>query len=468
MTPSIPRPSASPFDVVVLGAGLAGLTAAWSAARRDARVLVLEKADRPGGSSALSAGMFWTAPTLEAFEKRIPLGDRVLGGRLVGDYPGAVEELRASGVQVNADPQFGIMTYGIGYSFDVRGLLARQTERLDELGVEVRTGTTIATASRDDDGLFRLELLGEDGSTVRSRSLILASGGFQGSSVKLAEHMRANAGRLVHRSNPVSAGAGLDLAEALGATTAGDLGTFYGHLLPSPLASFEPANFLPYSQYYSEKTILVNADGKRFADETLGDELLNQLLARQPGARGALVFDDEVRRNDATAEPFPNLGVLDRYQAGVDAGAAHVEAQTLDDLASRIGALGIAADAFRRTVADYTAAVGSSDDSAGGVAVSPQARIPRTPPFYAIAVQPSITFTLGGIRIDENARALDAAGQAIPGLFAAGADIGGLSNFGYAGGLAPAYITGRWAGDAAAAHLDPVTTSRTAAREERA
>ncbi|HWL02958.1 MAG TPA: FAD-binding protein, partial [Microbacteriaceae bacterium] len=86
-----------------------------------------------------------------------------------------------------------------------------------------------------------------------------------------------------------------------------------------------------------------------------------------------------------------------------------------------------------------------------GITVSANARAPLTAPFYAIEVQPSVTFTFGGIAIDDQARAIGAQGDPVPGLFAAGADIGGLSNFGYAGGLAPAYITGRWAGRNAAA-----------------
>ena len=88
--------------------------------------------------------------------------------------------------------------------------------------------------------------------------------------------------------------------------------------------------------------------------------------------------------------------------------------------------------------------------TAFGVPVSSAARPPQTGPFYALMVQPSITFTFGGVRTNGSGEALDDAGLPIPGLYAAGADIGGLSNYGYAGGLAPGDITGRWAGRAAA------------------
>ena len=70
----------------------------------------------------------------------------------------------------------------------------------------------------------------------------------------------------------------------------------------------------------------------------------------------------------------------------------------------------------------------------------------RRGPFYALEVQPAVTFTLGGIAIDSATRALAASGSPLDGVFAAGADIGGLSNYGYVGGLAPAHITGSIAG----------------------
>jgi predicted oxidoreductase len=76
-------------------------------------------------------------------------------------------------------------------------------------------------------------------------------------------------------------------------------------------------------------------------------------------------------------------------------------------------------------------------------------------------VQPSITFTFGGVRTNSSGEALDHDGRPIPGVYAAGADIGGLSNYGYAGGLAPGYITGRWAGLAAAARATIGGTRRT-------
>lgn len=447
--PTIPAnlARASQTDLVVLGGGLAGLSAGAAAAEAGLQVRIIEKAPDIGGSTALSAGMFWTAPSPEALRRRIPNGDRQLGEKIVQDYDGVLARIRATGIAIAEKPQFGIMTYGKGYSLDIKALLLLLTDQIRSAGGTLSTATTVSDLSREPDGSFLIHAEGEDGrETISTSALVLATGGFQGSRAKLKESLSPSAGNILHRSNPTSSGDGLDLALKLGGAKAGNFSTFYGHLMPSPLLDLAPENFLPYSQYYSVKCILVNLQGDRFADETLGDEILNQDLANQPEARGILIFDQGVRDKEATAEPFPGLGLLDRYRAGVDAGARHAEAETLDGLIAQAGTFGIDPKRLKVTVDDYIHTLTAGRGSSRGVPVSPDASIPRRGPYYAIEVQPAITFTFGGIRIDDHARVLDEAGIRIPGLFAAGADIGGLSDYGYAGGLAPAAITGHWAG----------------------
>lgn len=446
------------FDVAVLGSGLAGLSAAWAAAKHGARVLVLEKKLATGGSSALSAGMFWTAPSFEAYRRRIPLGDPALGQQLVQDYEAALAEIRATGISVAPEPLTSIMGFGIGYSLAIRELLSYLESEIVAAGGQVLTGAK-ARGVRHEETFYHMAFETARGAlNVQAGALVVATGGFQGSKEKLAVTVGRNSDRLVLRSNPGSVGEGLDVALSLGAAGSGGLPTFYGHLLPYPLQEFTSADFLPLSQYYSDHSVLVNFEGRRFVDEHQGDELSNQALTFQPRAAGVLIFDHQVRLEHATAEPFPGLGVLDRYDAAVQAGARHAEGPTLDAVWDQVASWGIPRETLSATFAQYQAAVEAGGGHAGGAPVSAAARAPQTAPFYALQVQPSITFTFGGIRIDAMGRALDADGVPVTGLFAAGADIGGLSNYGYAGGLAPAYITGRWAGAAAAAHVDASTS----------
>ncbi|MDQ4117172.1 MAG: FAD-dependent oxidoreductase, partial [Actinomycetota bacterium] len=97
-------------DVLVVGAGIGGLSAAAAAARAGAVVAVVEKLPAIGGSAAQSAGMFWTAPDAEALKRRIPLGDEVLGTAVVEDYDTALAEIRAMGIRVAEDPTERVMT----------------------------------------------------------------------------------------------------------------------------------------------------------------------------------------------------------------------------------------------------------------------------------------------------------------------------------------------------------------------
>lgn len=447
-------------DVAVIGSGVSGSAAAMTAARAGATVALLEKSPTFGGSAALSAGMFWTAPTVDAYRARIPLGDVELGARLVGDYDEALAELRASGVQVAPEPKRDIMTFGIGYSTDIHGILAWCRNEVLGAGGQTRTNAPAIHLVHDGRRVTGV-ITREDGDRLvryDAAAVVLTTGGFQGARDELTRHIGPNADRLLLRSNPGSVGDGLRLARAAGAGGTTAMSTFYGHLLPYPLERFEPEDYLPYSQYYSGATVLVNLRGERFADETDGDELLNQAVTFQPEARGVLIFDEHVRTTEATEEPFPGLGATDRFATAVEAGGIHTVADTLPELLDRIAAWGIDRRALGDTLDAYTATVAAGGGVARGVPVSSAARAPQHGPFYALMVQPSITFTFGGVRISTEAKVLDHDGRPVPGLYAAGADIGGLSNYGYAGGLAPGYITGRWAGRSAARAMAPPAT----------
>ncbi|MHC6220755.1 FAD-dependent oxidoreductase [Arthrobacter sp. MMS24-S77] len=438
-------------DVVVVGSGISGSSAAMTAARTGAKVAMLEKSESFGGSAALSAGMFWTAPTVEAYEARIPLGNPELGTRVVGDYQEALAELRASGVRVADEPKHGIMTFGIGYSTDIHAILAWCREEVVAAGGQVRTNSPIIDLLYDGGRVTGVVARGDGDRLVRyeAKAVILATGGFQGARDELTRHIGPNADRLMLRSNPGSVGDGLRLARSAGAGGTTAMSTFYGHLLPYPVDRFQPEDYLPYSQYYSGSTVLVNLLGERFTDETEGDELLNQAVTFQPQARGVLIFDEHVRSTEATEEPFPGLGATDRFATAVDAGGTYAVADTLPALLDQVAAWGIDRHTLGLTLDAYADAVASGGGIARGIKVSGTARAPQQGPFYALVVQPSITFTFGGVRTNSDGEALDHDGRPIPGLYAAGADIGGLSNYGYAGGLAPGYITGRWAGRSA-------------------
>lgn len=445
-------PDADGVDVLVLGSGIAGTTAALAATRDGARVALVEKTSTFGGSAALSAGFYWSAPDFEALRRRVPLGDPELGRAVLDSFYPTLDLIRSTGVHVSDERISGIMTYGIGYSFDVRGYLEAARTEIAARGGSVVAGMKAVTLLTEGSTVRGARFRGgADGVDCEARSTVLATGGFQGNRELLNRHIGPNADRLLRRTNPGSVGDGLRLAQQSAAAATGGMGTFYGHLIAHPVARFAPQDFLPYSQYYSGETLILNRQGRRFVDETLGDELINQDLAVQPEARAVLIFDETIRSTEARKEPFPGTGLIDRLQVAIDAGGRYATAATLDELLDAIEGWGYDRAEAADTLAGFRSAVAAGRRTAHGIPVSPSAKPPTRAPFHALEVQPSITFTFGGIAVDTAGRALDLDGEAIPGLFAAGADIGGVSNYGYAGGLAPGAITGRRAGTTAAA-----------------
>ena len=180
-----------------------------------------------------------------------------------------------------------------------------------------------------------------------------------------------------------------------------------------------------------------------FTDESVGDETNCQAVARQPEALAWLIYDDVVYRNFACRPGGGGARATDTFYESKALGAPAATAASLEELAAAVDALGGHGTGVLATLREFNAAV-----AAGAAA---QLRIPRrakanpvtTPPFYALAVTPGITFTLGGIRINPDAKVLDRAGRPIPGLYAAGADAGGIHNEQYAGGLCLGLVFGR-------------------------
>ena len=214
---------------------------------------------------------------------------------------------------------------------------------------------------------------------------ILATGGFQGDATLVAEHIRPDA-PLRLRANPWSAGDGLRFALERGAELSAGMDEFYGRNMPD--ADFTEADFVPLAQLYGRSARIYNERGEEFfeGEVSWSENDLVQATAHQPGARAWYVLDDA-----ALADP----GVAERV-----------------------------ARASTRT-----------EPSELPFEAPPAAKV-------AVRVKPGITHTIGGLRIDERARVSD-------GLYAAGADVGGISTGGYASGLAAALVFGRIAAESA-------------------
>jgi tricarballylate dehydrogenase len=283
---------------------------------------------------------------------------------------------------------------------------------------------------------------------------VLACGGFESNADLRSKHLGDGWQHAKVRGTPYNTGGGITAALDAGAAPYGQWDGCHAVAwdLNAPPYGNRTIGDL-YQKHSYPFGIVVNVDGRRFVDE--GADYRNYTYAKygreimaQPHRAAFQIFDAKVTHL-----------LRDEYRI---AQATKAEASTIEQLA---GALGIDTDGLARTVRDFNAVVqdGPFDptvlDGKHTYGIDPPKSnwaLPiDTPPYLGYAVTCGITFTFGGLRIDTSARVLDARGQAIPGLFAAGELVGGLFHNNYAGGsgLMAGAVFGRIAGNSAASYL---------------
>jgi succinate dehydrogenase/fumarate reductase flavoprotein subunit len=215
--------------------------------------------------------------------------------------------------------------------------------------------------------------------------VVLATGGFQGNRALVRRFVTPEADSLVLRANRWSSGDGLRLGLGRGAALSDGMDELYGRNLPAPPAVVDPDRFVGLAQLYARFAAVTNVRGERYEPHTWSEIDVVQWTARQPGARARYTVPE-------------------------------------DNLSERVR---------ERTVGDMVAAA----EAAG-------AEVCRRDGTVELEVVAGITTTLGGLRADPSARVAE-------GIYACGADVGGISTGGYTSGLASALVLGRIAAESA-------------------
>jgi len=432
--------------IVVAGGGLAGLTAALRAVELGARVTLLEKGDRPGGSFLLSSGYVWSYGDMPTYRSEAPGGDIVLQRQILDRLGSGLDWLESVGGVLLSRETGNPLTFGA--RFDPGQTVAALAERILASGAEIFTGTALE-ALTEDAGLITGMRASSPGRKVdyAADAVVLASGGFAANPDLVARYIIGGTGTMPVRAHPRSTGDGFLAALEKGAIASAGLGEFYGRNLPAPPAEFPPERFVEVSQLYGRHAVAVNASGERYADEGVdwSETTLTRATAHQPGLYAYYVLDAaglRVRVRERT--------VKEMVEVARDTGGTVVEAANLEELAGELGELGLPRDKLLRTLEGYNAAVAS------GTRMSPPRTGPaiplREPPFVAVKVAPYITHTVGGLVVDARCRVLrEVDAGPIPGLYAAGVEVGGVSTGGYTSGLASALVFGKTAAESATA-----------------
>jgi fumarate reductase flavoprotein subunit len=442
-------------DVIVIGGGIAGLIAANRAAELGKRVVVLEKS----AEEQYLCNSRYTYGTFHIHYTGVEAGEDELFAKIVGCTEGrartdlarsiatngrrlmqwlkaeGVELIKLDGYQTNVLAPPWRTGFGLtwrGYAGDVA--LQRLETNLRKRQGRMLRGTRAQSLKLSAGGI---ELETERSERFRAAAVVIADGGFQANPDMVREHITPAADKLLRRNGGTAMGDGLRMARALGAAVIG-LENFYGHLHSRDAMHSIKLWPRPYADELAAAGILVDEEGRRFADEGRGGVWLSNAVARLPDPLGTTVIFDQAIWDGPPgtnhAQP-PNPLML-------EAGATLHRADTIAELAALIG---VPPRQMQETIDQYNAAL-----EAGTLGTLSPPRTTqnkpwpiRTPPFYAMPICAAITNTMGGIVVNGDGAVLDNNDKPIPGLYAAGSTIGGLNggpHAGYVGGLINATI----------------------------
>jgi hypothetical protein len=440
---------------------MAGLTAALAAGEAGSDVLVLESAPAVGGSMAISGGLIWSPATLELARRWIPRGNPELQRLLVDELEEVWSWLEGHGTPL--DPPVACLKdhMGRGRLMAVGGPGARAPWAQTLLAATERHGVKLLVESRVEkvepgtDGWTVTWTRAGSRSSAAARAVIFCGGGFQNSTDLVRRYISPWPEKMIVRSNRSSDGVALRNLLPLGAALSHGMHSFYGHTLPAIEGKIwdNGLEFLAGSLYFSDFCLIVNQLGLRFTDESVGciDEHNAERGCQQPEGRYYVIFDERIRREyiDVDLMGIPGIEatrVPEKLVQLRELGARIVSADTPDELAAAMDAeFGVPGANVGDTLRTYNT---TSDPL---YALDPPRRRDHAaiiePPLRAVACVAGITYTMGGLKVDQDMRVV---GNGLAGAFAAGADAGNVFEDVYGGGLGWAAVSGRRAGRAAA------------------
>lgn len=436
------------YDVVIIGSGGAGLTAAIQAHELGLKPVILEKMPKIGGNTTrASSGM-------NAAETNVQLHHHIVDS--FGDF---YDETLKGGGNLNNQALLKFFTEHSALAID---WLADHGIELDDL--TITGGMSVMRTHRPSSmapigGFLVTELLKQvaaaklslftdikvdqlvqtDGKitgvkattangavTINAGAVLLATGGFGANKALLGKY-RDDLKNYQTTNQPGATGDGILLAEAVGAKVV-DMDQVQVH--PTVQQDTDHA-YLIGEAVRGEGAILVDQQGKRFVNELDTRKNVTAAIDQLGGTGAYLIFDRGIRDRVKAVEFYDHIGLV---KTGADLAALATEA-------------GLDADTLTQTVADWNQAVANHADTAFKRTTGMDRDIAKGP-FYAIHIAPAVHYTMGGVGINPATQVLDKQDQPINGLFAAGEVVGGLHGNNRIGGnsIAETVIFGRQAG----------------------
>lgn len=447
------------FDVVVAGCGVAGLSAAVSAAERGLKVAVLERSSKEerGGQSRYTEAYLrmkaidqvsddfeshlaenvgpYVDPDMTAemandpaswshVTRALAIPDSNVIGNFADKVPGTINWLQGLGVKFDFLPtafltktQPRLLPVGGGAA-----LVEALVTRAEQLGVSFFYHTTARRLILSDVGEVTglLAQQQETGGVRFMGKVVLASGGFEGNPAMLAKYLgpRSVYLRPVCKGGYFNRGEGIEMALEVGAAPSGEFGSYHAEPVDPRSGVSEPAIFIfPYG-------ILVNKQGSRFTDEAPGTvdayyERVTRRIYEQQEGIAYVILDQHVK-------DVPN------YRLAIRTDQPAIEANTLEELCAK---LGMPVGSLSATVSAFNAACPSGGrydplhlDGCATKGLTPPKSNWAQPlskgPYFAYPIISSNVFTFGGLKVNESGQVLDMDGLPMKNLYAAGETVG--------------------------------------------
>ena len=442
--------AASAYDVVVIGAGGTGLSAALQAHELGASVAVFEKNAKLGGNTSKASSGMNAAESLVQYDHGIidskedfyketlqgggRLNDREMLRYFVDHAPLAVDwlaeheialtDLTITGGMSQKRAHRPASTAPVG-GYLVEGLL----KNIQKEDIPVFNEAKITKLLQDEDKrIVGIEVNGTK--QIAAKAVILATGGF-GASQEIIKKYRPDLVGYKTTNQAGATGDGLLLAKDVDAQL---IQMDFIQVHPTAQTDGE-RTFLIGEAVRGEGAILVNRAGRRFVNELNTRKIVSDAITGLDEDGAYLIFDQGIRDHVKAVEFYDYIGLVER-------------GESLADLAGKIG---VDAAGLEETVAAWNGAVEKHADQAFGRTTGMDRGVTKAP-FFAIHVHPAIHYTMGGIHINDETQVLDSNGKVIAGLFAAGEVSGGLHGNNRIGGnsIAETVVFGRQAGIQAA------------------
>lgn len=441
-------------DIVIIGAGGAGMSAAVEAAGSGKSVIIVEKMPIVGGNTNRATGGINAAETSIQEQEGIKdtietfYEDTFKGGKeendpellsiLVENSAEAVDWLNELGAGLTrvslsggaTNPRIHTPADGSAVGPVVVSVLQ---EKLEELGVEILMETTATKILEENGRASGIEASDINGNTFKidAKAVIIAAGGF-GANSDMVETFRTDLVGFSTTNHSGATGDGIELGQEAGAAL-DDIEQIQIHPTTDPESGYMFTEGLR-----GDGAILISAEGKRFTDELLTRDVVSANILKQKDGIAYLVTNEEMRAENAALAGYVTKEYAVKYE-------------TLKEVAEAIGA---EEAAVAETMSRYKEAVTSGTDAEFGRTHLEQTL--EEGPYYILKVTPGIHHTMGGLKIDTRTHVLNVDGEIIEGLYAAGEVTGGVHGANRIGGNAVTDIVvfGRIAGQTAAEEME--------------